>query len=148
VTLGPGSFTGVRVGLAFGKGLALALGVPLVGLGALEALVASAAAGGVVTAVIDARREQVYVQTFEDGRPRFEPVALGLGEAQDRIGRLGAQTIVGPGAGLFADLPDARIIMLQAPDPAALGRLTIQAAPPAAPARPIYLRAPDARPQA
>jgi tRNA threonylcarbamoyladenosine biosynthesis protein TsaB len=61
VTVGPGSFTGVRVGLAFAKGLALALDIPLIGLGTLEALAASVEPEGRVAAVIDAKRGQVYL---------------------------------------------------------------------------------------
>ena len=64
VTVGPGSFTGVRVGLAFAKGLGLALGIPCIGVGALDALAATAgssAVGGKLAAAIDARRGQVYL---------------------------------------------------------------------------------------
>src|SRR5215218_9687713 len=57
-TVGPGSFTGLRVGVAFAKGLGSALGVPVVGVGVLEALAAEAE--GPIAAAIDARRDQVY----------------------------------------------------------------------------------------
>ena len=56
VTVGPGSFTGLRVGVAFAKGLCSALGIPGVGVGTLEALAAEAP--GLVFAAIDARRAQ------------------------------------------------------------------------------------------
>ncbi|WP_293677806.1 tRNA (adenosine(37)-N6)-threonylcarbamoyltransferase complex dimerization subunit type 1 TsaB, partial [uncultured Phenylobacterium sp.] len=64
-TVGPGSFTGLRVGVAFAKGLGSALSIPVVGVGTLEALAAEGS--GLVAAVIDARRDQVYLQVFESG---------------------------------------------------------------------------------
>ena len=63
-TVGPGSFTGLRVGVAFAKGLALALGKPTVGIGTLEALAAQAP--GLVFPAIDARRGQLYLQAFDN----------------------------------------------------------------------------------
>jgi tRNA threonylcarbamoyladenosine biosynthesis protein TsaB len=149
VTLGPGSFTGVRVGLAFAKGLALALHIPLTGLGTLEALTASAAGEGLVTAVIDGRRGNLYVQSFKDGSPLGPPRSIPVEDARRELAALGPQRLVGPGAHLLEGLPGAQMVALTAPDPAALGRLAAAAAgEPAAPPRPIYLRAPDARPSA
>ena len=82
VTVGPGSFTGLRVGLAFAKGLGLALDRPCVGIGTLEALAASDPGPGLTVAVIDARRGQLYLQAFESGDNRMEAarthVAWGL----------------------------------------------------------------------
>jgi tRNA threonylcarbamoyladenosine biosynthesis protein TsaB len=125
VTVGPGSFTGLRVGLAFAKGLGLALERPVVGVGTLEALAASARATGLVAAVVDARREQVYMQPFRDGLALAEPEALT------------AAALVA--AGLTGTETDARL----APDPAVVARLAAEAAP--EPPRPVYLRAPDAK---
>src|SRR5690606_31806688 len=70
VTVGPGSFTGLRVGIATARGLALATGLPVVGITTLEAIAAnvteqeSATRGRRVVAVIDARRDEVYVEMF------------------------------------------------------------------------------------
>lgn len=77
VTLGPGSFTGVRVGMATAKGLAYALDVPLVGLSTLEALARAAlrAAGSLpdgVAAVLDAGRGEVYAARFRFAEGRLE----------------------------------------------------------------------------
>jgi tRNA threonylcarbamoyladenosine biosynthesis protein TsaB len=147
VTVGPGSFTGLRVGLAFAKGLGLALGKPVVGVGVLEALAASEPHGGLTLAVIDARRGQVYLQAFRDGRAVMAPDALPLETAAARAVELfgGDEiVIVGSGAPLLEGLAaGARIVPRAAPDPVALTRLA--AAKPITPARPLYLRAPDAK---
>jgi tRNA threonylcarbamoyladenosine biosynthesis protein TsaB len=144
ITVGPGSFTGLRVGLAFAKGLQLATGAPLAGVGTLEALAGSAerAAAGVV----DARRGLVYMQAFEDGRPLGAPDIVPIAEAGARLLPLAEITLVGPGALLLADLlPRARIDGRAAPDLAAIARLG-EAAPASDDLSPLYLRAPDARP--
>jgi tRNA threonylcarbamoyladenosine biosynthesis protein TsaB len=144
VTIGPGSFTGLRVGLAFAKGLRLATGAPLAGIGTLEALAASAdrAAAG----VIDARRGFVYVQAFERGRALAEPDIAPLADAARGLSLLENLTLVGPGTPLLADaLPAAAIDPRGAPDLIVLGRLA-EAASAAVDLRPFYLRAPDARP--
>jgi len=146
VTVGPGSFTGLRVGLAFAKGLSLALDVPCVGVGSLEALAASAGALGQVAAVIDARRDQVYLQLFSDGAAVSDPEVLPLSEAAARLRVLGPATLVGSGARLLAETtPSAPVDPRTAPDPAAVARLTTAAPEPTARPAPLYLRAPDAR---
>jgi len=145
VTVGPGSFTGLRVGLAFAKGLAIARGIPCVGIGALEALAASAGVQGPVLAAIDARREQLYLQMFKDGRPAEPPRAQLIVDLR-AISPTGQLTIVGSGAPLMAAVAaDARILPLAAPEPVAIARLAALADPARAPPQPIYLRAPDAR---
>ncbi len=145
VTVGPGSFTGVRVGLAFAKGLALALQVPLVGLGTLEALAASVERGGVVTAVVDARRGEVYLQSFRDGRALGGPQALPLDLAIERVAEVSPGLITGPGAGLLEGRAAGRIVPIEAAGAAVIARLAADALEPGPAPRPIYLRAPDAR---
>lgn len=141
VTVGPGSFTGLRVGLAFAKGLGAALGKPVVGVGSLEALAGERS--GFVVAAIDARREQVYVQAFEDGRPLMEPAAVRAEDAVVEIRRLGAPVaLVGSGALLLAeDFPLAGLEPDAVPDPVVVARIAARSE---APPRPLYLRAPDA----
>jgi tRNA threonylcarbamoyladenosine biosynthesis protein TsaB len=146
-TVGPGSFTGLRVGLAFAKGLGLALGKPCVGVGTLEALAASHPGGDMTIAVIDARRGQVYLQAFSQGHALMAPDVLPVETAAARLAELrpdGRVDIVGPGAPLLEGLwAGAHIVPLAAPDPVALARLAENR--PATPARPLYLRAPDAK---
>jgi len=145
VTVGPGSFTGLRVGVAFAKGLASALALPSVGVGALEALAAEA--DGLVAAVIDARREQVYLQVFENGAPLMAPDAVTLGTAAARLAELGRGrplTLVGSGAPLLAEAaPSARTLTPDGCDARQVARLAAARNP--APLRPLYLRAPDAK---
>lgn len=144
-TVGPGSFTGLRVGVAFAKGMGSALGVPAVGVGSLEALAAEAS--GLVASVIDARRDQVYLQVFEDGQALMAPDVLPLGTAAARLAELAmrrALTLVGSGAPLLADAaPGAHVLTPAGCDARAVARLVATKAP--TPIRPLYLRAPDAK---
>jgi tRNA threonylcarbamoyladenosine biosynthesis protein TsaB len=146
VTVGPGSFTGLRVGLAFAKGLSSALGIPLAGVGTLEALAAEAE--GLVFAAVDARRDQVYLQGFENGRPLMAPDGLELGTAAARIAEVAsgrALTLVGSGAPLLAGFsPGAGLLTPEGADARRVAKLAATARP-SGPARPLYLRAPDAR---
>lgn len=146
VTVGPGSFTGLRVGLAFAKGLGLALDRPCVGVGSLEALAASERGPGLIAAVIDARRGQVYLQAFEAGESVMAPDVLPVETAVARLAELwrgGPLRLIGPGAPLLGGIsPEAAVIERSAPNPAAVCALS---AGRATPARPLYLRAPDAK---
>lgn len=142
-TVGPGSFTGLRVGVAFAKGLASALSIPAVGVGALEALAAEAS--GLTAAIIDARREQVYLQLFDAGEALMAPDVLPLGTAAARLTELARGrplTLVGSGAPLLARDGDA-VLTPEGCDARHVARLA--AARPPTPIRPLYLRAPDAK---
>ncbi len=147
VTIGPGSFTGLRVGLAFAKGLALALDRPCVGVGTLEALAASLAVRGPVAAVVDAGRGRVYLQFFDDAVAVSGPDSVDSNIAASRLVEVypsGRVTLTGPGAGLLAGvLPGADVAVTAVPDPVAVAQLAVLAARIAP--RPLYLRAPDAK---
>jgi len=150
VTRGPGTFTGVRIGLATARGLALALDRPAVGIGTLEALAAAVPAEGdaPVVSVIDAKRSEVYLQIFAaDCTPQDNPRLASLERVADEIPE-NAQ-LVGTGA----DLPAFAAFRTQAaqasalPDAASFVRRAATIEPDAALLEPLYLRAPDAKPQ-
>lgn len=150
VTVGPGSFTGLRVGLAFAKGLALALDIPAVGVGSLEAL--AEGQPGLVLALADARRDQVYWQVFRDGSALTPPAVSAIhnvvyyfsNQAILEAKQDAPDLLIGPGAHLLASaFPQSRLEGLEAPDPAAIARLASRAE--LAPPKPLYLRAPDAK---
>lgn len=142
VTVGPGSFTGLRVGLAFAQGLGAALGLPVVGISTLEALTRSADGGqGATAAVIDARRGQVYLQAFRDGAPVEDAEALSIEDANAKLAD-DDWRITGSGAVLVGGPAGAATT----PDPAAMAALTMAHDPATHPPSPLYLRAPDATP--
>lgn len=153
VTVGPGSFTGLRVGLAFALGLGAARQVPVVGISTLDALAASVDAQGLVVAAIDARRSQVYLRLFRDGVALGDAEALQIEEARQKIaaeGEGGRITIVGSGCAVLSEeatlLTSAELFPLEAATPTALARLTAMLDPASNPPSPLYLRAPDATP--
>lgn len=144
VTVGPGSFTGLRVGLAFAEGLGAALNLPVIGISTLDVLAEGAVED--TAALIDARRGQVYARFWRDGAPLGDAAALGLDHAAEIVATLGPRTVlIGSGAALVAPT-GARIVEPTGPAPDALARLTALADPAAAAPRPLYLRAPDATP--
>lgn len=155
VTTGPGSFTGLRVGLSAARGIGLAANKPVVGVTTLSAFAAPLVSENVshpVLSVIDARHDQVYAQmvTGSGGtllRPRLMPVAEVLEAA-----RHGAPRIVGNAAEAVAarwpaHAAPVEVRQLAAPEIAWVAWLGAAVSPNTAPARPYYLRAPDARPQ-
>ena len=148
VAVGPGSFTGLRVGLAFAQGLGAALDRPVIGLSTLDALAASAGPAPAVAALIDARRGQIYARFWRDGVPEGPAEALSIEAARARAAALGAGArLIGSGATLGeGEVGDGAAADLAGPSPEALARLTAAAEPAANPPRPLYLRAPDATP--
>ena len=106
VAHGPGSFTGIRIGVATVKGLAWAAEKPCVGVSTLEAMAwHGLAAGGYICPVMDARRSQVYNALFkiENGRPvrMTEDRPIALEELAKEVTALGAPVfLIGDGAAL------------------------------------------------
>lgn len=149
VTVGPGSFTGLRVGMAFAKGLGFALGKSVAGIGTLEALAASNPSKGLKAAVIDARRDQVYVQAFWGATAASYPEALSVADAAELLIKLdpsGPAALIGSGGPLLAEaFPKAALDRRSGADPVALARLVAAAVEPSGPPAPLYLRAPDAK---
>jgi tRNA threonylcarbamoyladenosine biosynthesis protein TsaB len=155
VTTGPGSFTGLRVGLSAARGIALAANIPVVGVTTLTAYAApivSQNAEHPVISVIDARHDQVYLQVVSgNGSALVRPRVAPMEEALEAC-RFGAPYVVGNAAGLLGErwpsqaVPPAGVDMQPAPDIAWVGWLGAAVSPNTAPARPFYLRAPDAKP--
>jgi tRNA threonylcarbamoyladenosine biosynthesis protein TsaB len=156
VTIGPGTFTGVRVGVAAIRGLALSTGREAVGVTTLEALAATARMreGGTVPLLIamDARREEIYAQAFAaDGAPTSEPMVAGIDTVLKSV-PAGVETVFGSAATMVADAVGQEKRRLRvlgtdaAPDPLALLDLGSRKAADMPP-KPYYLRRPDAKPQ-
>ena len=80
---GPGSFTGLRIGMSTAKGLALATGAAFVGVSTLAALASAAAVSRTVVAVLPSRRGEVYAGAYRDGQEVLAPAALAVGEVAD-----------------------------------------------------------------
>jgi len=164
VSVGPGTFTGLRIGLSVARGISLAAGKPCLGVTTLEALAASipvsVAANKDILVAADARRKEVYYQIFRYTGGADFPAPVSEAQAApvtDINARLdGSRSYIGIGSGcpllqaagqfdnvdiLIPDTeqnPDARLIAKIA---AARGLPEHEAPPPA----PVYLRAPDAK---
>ncbi|MBV9560430.1 MAG: tRNA (adenosine(37)-N6)-threonylcarbamoyltransferase complex dimerization subunit type 1 TsaB [Bradyrhizobium sp.] len=155
VTTGPGSFTGLRVGLSAARGIALAAGKPVVGVTTLSAYAAPAVSDGgeqPVVSAIDARHDQVYFQVVGgDGGPLIGPRVAPIAEAV-AAARIGTPHLVGNAAAMLAERwpkdvpPPCEVDSRAAPDIDWVAWLGAAADPEIAPARPTYLRPPDARP--
>ncbi len=157
VTTGPGSFTGVRIGVAAARGLALALDIPAVGVGSLEALalpILRSRKEGTVVAVLDAKRDEIYALTQDIASGEISVAAQALpvdmlarllGNARRPLVFVGAvapqvaRKLAGPAIEIAAtpESPDIE-------DVARLGESAEAGLPPA----PLYARGADAKPQA
>lgn len=151
VTVGPGAFTGVRVGLAFAKGIRLATGAEILGFTTLDCLAAQAAARkpcASAAAVIDAKRGEVFVQAFANtGEALCNAAVLPVAEASALLRRtLKPRTLLtGTGAALLDGFEGVEIVQSHRIDTQLLARRAILADPERHPAVPAYLREPDAR---
>lgn len=148
VGVGPGPYTGLRVGLVTAAAFGSALSVPVHGLCTLDALAYAAGLDGVegpFAVATDARRKEVYWARYEDSRTRAgEPAVDRPADIADRLAGL---SVVGAGALLYPEaFPDAR-----GPEHVSAGALASLAAERLAagdaplPPQPLYLRRPDAQ---
>jgi tRNA threonylcarbamoyladenosine biosynthesis protein TsaB len=156
-TVGPGSFTGVRITIAAARGLALATGAKLYGTDSLTVMAKSALATcalGPFAVAVDARRGMLYLGLYDDAGRRLEgPLLIAPEEA---LALLPGSVLlaVGSGAVLLAEAGaearrplEARLPELQ-PSAAALAAIALEARETVPVLCPLYLRPPDARPQA
>lgn len=158
-SLGPGSFTGVRVAIAAARGLALATGAKLWGTDSLSVMARTALLEGALPTpapfaiAADARAEMVYLAVFDArGARRDGPLLLPVSDAAHALPR-DVQSVFGSGAGLLADAArkDGRSMGASLPDlepgVVALAELARESGESLPSLRPLYLRPPDAKPQ-
>lgn len=155
-TVGPGSFTGLRVGISAARGLGLAAEKPVVGVTTLSAFAApflSEAGENPIISVIDARHDHVYAQAVSgDGAMLVRPCVIPIAEVPNLTSG-SAPRLVGNAARIVADRwpagmpPPASVDLQTAPDIAWVAWLGVAANPERSKARPLYLRPVDAKPQ-
>lgn len=156
VTVGPGSFTGLRVGLSAARGFGLATGRPVVGISTLITLAAPLVAeddGVPIVAAIDARHGNLYIQMVgPGGRVMIAPRQCSVRDALRAIAT-GRVRLVGSGAQILADawpttaMAPVEVQTASTLDPVWLARLASVADPAKSEPRPLYLREADAKPQ-
>lgn len=149
--LGPGPFTGLRVGLATAAAFADALGTPAYGVCSLDAVAAPVTgrnAGGRIVAATDARRREVYWAVYDEAGVRLEGPAVDRPDVlAARLPGLGVTAMCGAGARAYVDVLGLPLLDADYPDPVALVALAadrIVAGTPPDPLIPLYLRRPDA----
>jgi tRNA threonylcarbamoyladenosine biosynthesis protein TsaB len=149
VTVGPGAFTGQRIGLAFMRGLRLALKAPLVGVTTLAAIAAQAKAEtGLPRAIAinDARRDEVYIEIA----PSLPPSVLSFDRAIEVVEEQSDASRVALAGTAASRACEAlskgfQLSRVREPDALWVARLALAAKPEKGPPRPLYLRAPDAK---
>lgn len=145
VTVGPGSFTGIRVGVAAARGFALSLGIPAIGVTTLQVVAEEVLEIGPpvpVVAAIDARRDEIFAQVFDaDGEALTDPEAYGYDDVRAIVSRFDA-ILTGSGAAALEGKPHRQ-------DVYPLDRIARIAArlPDDTKASPVYIRGAGAKPQ-
>jgi tRNA threonylcarbamoyladenosine biosynthesis protein TsaB len=155
VTVGPGSFTGLRVGVAAARAIALAAGKPALGLTTLAAFAAPffEEGSGAIMSVIDARHDRVYMQLFGPGGRSLVAPRIATLHIATHAALAGTTRIVGNAAGRIDDVWPANepvrpaVDAMRAPDIAWVARLGAASHDLTSPVRPLYLSEADAHPQ-
>jgi tRNA threonylcarbamoyl adenosine modification protein YeaZ len=151
--VGPGPYTGLRVGLVTADALGAALDIPVYPVGTLDALAASAGPGRPLIAATDARRREVYWAAYDANGTRLHGPAVGRPDAVrawlgGAPGFPDGSVAVGAGAALHAEQIGLPVVGPEYPSVAGLAVLAadrILAAAPGEPLVPLYLRRPDAQ---
>ncbi len=148
VSVGPGSFTGLRIGLAAARGLALARNLPIAGVSTADLLAASVSADShrdrTLLIAIDSKREDLFVQAFPPGGAPPEPLCA-MSLDQITAWQKGPMLVVGDAADRFAGLHEGWETQQRLPDAGLLAALAEQRFRDgrSLPAHPLYVRAPD-----
>ncbi|MBM3550144.1 MAG: tRNA (adenosine(37)-N6)-threonylcarbamoyltransferase complex dimerization subunit type 1 TsaB [Alphaproteobacteria bacterium] len=150
VTIGPGHFTGLRVGLAAAQGLSLASNRPLAGVTTLEAVAAAASADGPLTVALESKRADLYLQLFANGEALSEPLAMLPDQLATFAWPEGEIALAGDGAARLAPIlaaagRNSRRLGPDVPNAATVARIAAARHTTAAArsAEPLYLRPPD-----
>lgn len=149
VTIGPGSFTGVRVGLATARGLGVAMERPVIGIettAVMAAEVQQEKGQEPIIVALDARRAELYIHRFGPGGIALEDPLCMLPEAAAELLHDGHGTIIGDGADkLFPLVKESYLCSNPVyPDPRFLAALAATRSDPINPPGPLYVRPPDA----
>ena len=146
VTIGPGTFTGQRVGLAFMRGLRIALKKPLIGITTLEAMAAASEAKRAAS-IHDAKRDEAYLLLWEKGETVLAPTVMPFADAVARLRDFGPCALAGTGAPAAAAMLGNGFTLtdIRQPDALWVARLAMTRPAPDDPPAPLYLRAPDAK---
>ena len=157
VTVGPGSFTGIRVALSAARAFGLALDIPVVGVSTLAAFAAPLVMDprpGTIVSAIDARHGQVYMQACASNGAVLVPACVApVDEVFDKLG-FGTFRVTGSAAAILALKGNARHLDVQiegetlAPQISFVARLGALAEPTGAPPSPLYIKPPDVKPPA
>ena len=153
VTTGPGTFTGVRIGLAMARGLGVALNIPITGINSLAAIACNETAGDLpIVVAVDARANEIYFAAFDQsGKEITAPTIATLANGY-KFMPSGPARIMGTAAGLLLHQLDGQpYLHSDAGDlPVAANFVKLAASIPAStvPPEPLYLRPPDVKPQA
>jgi tRNA threonylcarbamoyladenosine biosynthesis protein TsaB len=151
VCVGPGSFTGIRVGVSAAIGFSIALNIPVVGVSSLQALaVGHSESASDILCLIDAHRGDVYAQSFSSsGLSLNAPVQISLDEIA-KMGSLQSSRLCGSGVAILQTShpmsnlqPIHDVVLPNVERLAQAGTIAAMCVEP----KPLYLRRPDAKPQ-
>jgi tRNA threonylcarbamoyladenosine biosynthesis protein TsaB len=147
VVTGPGSFAGIRVGVAFARGLALTLDIPALGVSLFDLMARAHADASALAAAHDAARGEIAFRLYRSGAAQGGVQRLPVADAAKEIAKLGAAPLIaGSGAALLAPLvPGAHTAPDGAADLALMARLVTEGDPADGPPNPLYVRPPDAK---
>lgn len=160
VTRGPGAFTGLRIGLAAARALALTIARPCLGIVTFDILFRQVSdAGGLedtdaLVVAVESKREELFIQVYEpDGAARNEPAVLRPDDVAELLAGRSRIAVAGDAgdkvvSALRRDFDVRHLVEIDVPDPKVIGRLGLEALQMAAeyPPKPLYLRPPDVTP--